>query len=237
MAGDQPRVSVRTTGQTIDDSRLIFAFAHDLRTHLRTVLLTLQFVQRGGAAMLPAEDQRMLQEAATAAGEINGLLNAMVAYCDVKAGDTLMNLRLLLQGVLIDLKATLANAGAEIETSNDLDVPVPVELHNVLKELLANACKFRDTGRPLGIRIATRLISDDTLEVTVADNGLGVAPVYLEKIFSPFQRLHSRDTFPGHGLGLAICRRTAAAWGGAINAEPGIEHGLTVRVTVPVDPA
>jgi signal transduction histidine kinase len=218
----------------IDDGRLMFAFAHDLRTHLRTVVISLQLLQRGGAATLPAEDQLMLKEAIAAAGHIDGLVNAMVSYCDPSAGNGEMNLGLVLRGILIERKSALADAGAQVEVSNDLDAPVPVALGSVLKELLTNACKFRDTNRPLVICIATRLQPDNTLEVVVSDNGLGVAKTYLERIFDPFQRLNSREQFPGYGLGLATCRRIAAVWGGTVAADSG-EGGLSVRVTVPID--
>lgn len=220
----------------IDDSRLMFAFAHDVRTYLRTVLISLQLIQRGGAAMLPAEDQLMLKEALSAAGDINELLNAMMAYVDAKSDHALMNLPLLLQGVLIERKAALQQAGAEVEVANDLDLPVPVALQNVLKELLTNAGKFRDPERPLRIRIATGLAQDETLEITVSDNGPGVPPSFHDKIFTPFQRLHSREKFPGFGLGLPTCRRIAAAWGGSITTESVPAGGLTVRVTVPPQP-
>ena len=223
----------KTAETIIGDSRLMFALAHDVRTHLRTVLINLQLIQRGGAAALPADDQRMLQEAVAAGGEINGLMNAMVAYCDASAGDGEMGLALLLRGLLIEWKGALANAGAEVELSNDADPSVPLALANVVKELLTNACKFRDAERPLRIRIATRITSDKTLQIAVSDNGIGVPAAYLQKIFEPSHRVHSRDPFPGPGLGLATCRRIADAWGGAIAAESG-ERGLRVRLTVPI---
>jgi signal transduction histidine kinase len=217
----------------MDDGRLMFAFAHDLRTHLRTVLTRIQLVQRGGGTVLPEEEQLWLQEAATAVGDIGGLLNAMVAYLDVEGVDDATDLRLTLQGVLIERKAALVEAGAEVEVQNELDVRVPERLRSVLKELLTNACKFRDPSRPLRIRIATRLASDGTLDIAVTDNGLGVAPDYLERIFTPLQHLHSRDKVPGYGFGLATCRRIATIWGGTLSAEAAPGSGLTVRATLP----
>ena len=224
-----------TPPPALDDARLMFSFAHDLRTHLRTVRINLQLVQRGGAAAtLPDDDQRMLQEAVNAAGQIDSLMNAMAAFCDVSSEDatTRMNLDLLVRGLLLERKAALAEGGAAMEVQNIVTAPVPVSLKSVLKELLTNACRFRDPSRPLRIRIESQETADNGLEVFVADNGLGVDSPYLEKIFEPFQRLHSRDMFPGHGLGLSTCRRIAAVWGGTVAAITG-DGGLRVRVTVP----
>ena len=217
--------------QGLDDSRLMFAFAHDLRAHLRTVLTRIQLVQRGGGDRLHGHELAMLQEAATAAGEIGGLLNAMMAYLDVQASEGTRDLRILLQGTLLERKAALQAAGAEVEVANDLQVSVPAGLQSVLKELITNACKFREPKRPLRIRIAAQSTSVDGLEIAVTDNGLGVPAEYVEKIFSPFQRLHSRDDFPGHALGLATCRRLAATWGGTVSAQHIPDGGLTIRVT------
>ena len=211
----------------------MFAFAHDLRTHLRTVVTRIQLVQRRGGAGLSSDDQAMLQEAVTAAGEISGLLNATMAYYDAGAREGVTGLSLLLRGLLLERKAALAAAGAEVEVRNELDAQVPAGLQAVLKELLTNACKFHHSDRAPRIRLTTRLVSNRTLEIEVSDNGPGVAPADLEKIFIPFQRLHPRGQFPGHGLGLATSRRVAAEWGGTVTAEASAEGGLTVRVTVP----
>lgn len=219
----------------LDDGRLIFAFAHDLRSHLRTVLTRIQLVQRGSGATLSDGDQSMLRQAVNAVGDISGLLDSMVAYCDAKADGNVIKLGLLLQGVLLERKAALLAAEGEVRVTSDVNVDVPTVLQTVLKELLTNSCKFRNEHRRLHIAITTRRTSDDVLEIAVTDNGLGVDPIDLGKIFLPFQRLHSRDEFDGDGLGLATCRRIAEACGGTIAAESGPDGGLTVRVTVPID--
>ncbi len=221
----------------LEDTRLVFTFAHDVRTYLRTVLTRIQLVQNSETAVLPREDQLMLQEAVSAARSIDGLLTAMVAYCEGTTDEGTENLRLLLRGVFIECKAALAEVGAEVQlpdpASNYPDLPVPVELKTVLKELLTNACRFRSAGRRPRILVASRMVPAG-VEISVSDNGMGVDRAYLEKIFAPFYRLHSRDEFPGYGLGLAICRRIVERWGGTIAAETGQENGLTVRITVPV---
>jgi signal transduction histidine kinase len=211
----------------------MFAFAHDLRSYLRTIRTRLELAQSGASSKMTDDARSLLAEAAGAAREIDSLLNAMVAYCSVRPSNSVTSLSLIFRGLLIEQKSALASAGAEIGVANSLDLPAPAALSAVLGEVVTNACKFRDSSRPLRIRIETRLTPDNTLEVSVSDNGLGIAPSDLERIFAPFHRLHSQAEFPGHGLGLALCRRIAQTWGGDILAQSRAEGGATFVVTVP----
>src|SRR5437899_1837048 len=94
----------------LSDSRLMFAFAHDIRAFLRTILTRVQMVQLGGGAQLPESDRAYLDEAAVAAGDMNRLLNAMVSYYDITPTPETMGLRLILRGVLLDCKPMLTEA-------------------------------------------------------------------------------------------------------------------------------
>ena len=68
------------------------------------------------------------------------------------------------------------------------------------------------------------------------DNGIGVDPVYAERIFKVFKRLHGRDEYPGNGIGLAVCARIVAHYGGRIWAEGQAGQGATFRFTVSAEP-
>ena len=71
--------------------------------------------------------------------------------------------------------------------------------------------------------------------MTVSDNGIGIDQRYAERIFEPFVRLHSRTEYPGHGLGLAMCRNIVRSWGGEVKAIVGPEPGLSVSVRIPLN--
>jgi signal transduction histidine kinase len=211
----------------------MYAFAHDLRGHLRTVITRIQLVQRRGGGTLPQEDQGLLCEAGKSAGDIDGLMNSMLSLVDPEVVTDETSLPLLIQGSLIELESNLVEAGAEVAVDNSLDIPVPAGLRSVLKELVTNACKFRDTARPLKIHIAADMTPEGLVRLAVTDNGTGVTPPYLEKIFMPFARLHAQGDYPGHGLGLAICRRVMSGMNGDIHAQAPAEGGLSLHISFP----
>ncbi len=70
-------------------------------------------------------------------------------------------------------------------------------------------------------------------ELCVADNGIGIDPHHEERIFKMFQRLHGRDSYPGTGIGLAICKKIVERHGGTIDVSPRDGGGSVFRVTLP----
>ena len=74
----------------------------------------------------------------------------------------------------------------------------------------------------------------DLYEITVEDNGIGFDEIYADRIFTAFQRLHSRESYDGTGIGLAICRNIVERHGGSITASSTLESGSIFTVSLPV---
>ncbi len=217
-----------------DDNQLMFAFAHDLRAHLRTMLTRVQLLQTGGAALLPESDRQYLDQAVAAARDMDSLITSMTAYWDAGIGDGGTDqLSLLLRGVLLEMKAPLAAVDASVTLTNECDTSVPNALHAVLKELLANSCRFRSAERKLQIRIVARQAGEQ-IEISVEDNGTGVETGFHDRLFVPFRRMHPRAGYPGSGLGLARCRKIVEAYGGTIRAAASGDAGLAVTLKLPL---
>jgi signal transduction histidine kinase len=115
-------------------------------------------------------------------------------------------------------------------------------MRQLLQNLIGNALKFFRPGAPPRVRVSAQRESRNDLvgpahreacRLSIEDNGIGFDEKYLDRIFTPFQRLHSRESYKGTGMGLAICRRIAERHGGAITArsEPGV--GSTFIVVLP----
>ncbi len=162
----------------------------------------------------------------------------MVAFCSVRSPLQRSRLATVVQGALLDVRKPLNEAHARVEAPKPPDVLVPDSLQAVLKELLTNSCKFLRPQEPLLVRLSWDERSGDNgavLEMTVSDNGIGVDPQYASRILDPFERLHPRTEYRGHGLGLAISRRIARAWGGDITVIPSAEPGLSLMVRIPLE--
>lgn len=109
----------------------------------------------------------------------------------------------------------------------------PILLATVLRNLIGNSIKFQQPDNVPTVEIRATP-GNGWWEVEVCDNGIGLDAEWKEQVFLAFQRLHSRDRYPGNGLGLTICRKIVEeVHGGAIRAEPSPMGGTCVRFTLP----
>ena len=113
-------------------------------------------------------------------------------------------------------------------------VPVanPRLLEQILINLVDNAFKYHRRGVPPRVTVSSCEEGDDIV-IRVADNGIGIAPEFHEKIFDVFQRLHNETDIPGTGIGLAIARKGAHLMGGEIAIESAPGQGSTFRIVLP----
>ena len=144
--------------------------------------------------------------------------------------------------VLSDLETTVERAGATVDVG---DLPTidadEVQMRQLLLNLLTNALKFRKEDVPPAIRIDARIVgaADETggtfqtCVLTVGDNGVGFENKYADRIFTIFQRLHSRSEYEGTGIGLATCRKIAERHHGTIAAKGELGEGAVFTVCLP----
>jgi len=138
--------------------------------------------------------------------------------------------------VVSDLAAAIDEAGASV-THDDLPTlrADPTQLRQLFQNLIANGIKFHRPGQAPSVQVfAAR--EDRAWNFSVTDNGIGIEPQYLERIFKMFQRLHGRDAYPGTGIGLAICKKIVERHGGWIRVESEPGHGTTFQFMLPLEP-
>src|SRR5262249_39649112 len=119
----------------------------------------------------------------------------------------------VLSDAIANLRSDIDIAGATVECQ-----PLPVlsvnrqQMVQVFQNLVANALKFRSTRIPRVLISAQE--TGDCLRILVEDNGIGIEPRDINRIFGMFQRLHSEREYPGLGIGLALCQQIVRAHGG-----------------------
>jgi signal transduction histidine kinase len=210
--------------------------SHDLQGPLATIGMHAELLQRRLGT--EKEQEAMLAERiVTSSRSMTALVRDLLAYS--RAGNTKPShervaLDEIVARAIDNLAAPIAEAGAEVGAEPLPDVLGDrAMLSQVFQNLIANAVKFCDGGRPI-VLVRAEPEGEHRVRVSVEDCGIGIAPEEADRIFRPFHRLHGDDRYEGSGIGLAICRRVVEAHGGRIWAEPRPEGGTAFRLTLPL---
>ncbi len=224
-----------------------YVASHDLQEPLRKIQTFSDRLQSRLASSLDTASGDYLQRMSRAALRMQTLIDDLLAYSRAGTKPANMhevNLCSVVASVIDDLQERVDAAAASIEVGALPTIRAdPTQMRQLLQNLLANALKFRAEGRRCQIRIHARerVPSDDAeatrWELCVEDNGIGFDEGYAERIFAPFQRLHSRNVFEGTGIGLAIVRRIAERHGGSVRAEGRTGQGARFIVTLSAAPS
>jgi signal transduction histidine kinase len=139
--------------------------------------------------------------------------------------------------VLVDLELKIDETGASVAIGNLPTVAAdPVQMRQLLQNLLENALKFRRDGVVPEVEVSAR-VGDGIAELTVRDNGLGFEAQYAKRIFRAFERLNGTSAYPGTGIGLALCRKIVERHHGMISADSELGSGATFTVRLPLEHA
>lgn len=217
-----------------DLERFAYAASHDLAEPLRTISSFSQLALRDAGEQLGDRPRRHLGHVIEAAERQRALIDAMLGYSRVgrrALAPQPVDLGALVGDTVTVLDAQLAEQGATV-TADALPVVTgdPVELGQLLQNLISNAVKFHG-DEPPRVHVGGGR-ENGGWHITVRDNGIGIDERHRARIFEMFQRLHSRADYAGTGIGLALCAKIAERHGGAIwvDSEPGA--GSTFHVTL-----
>ncbi len=236
-ASETTKHDTEKPNSNFDAGEFILRACHDLRAATRAVRTQAELIQRGRETPSDSTWGERLGSIVEGAAQIDRLVDGLAAYSVALHTDPSsfrsMSLGIMLRSVLMKLNRELREAGAEV-SYGDLPAVVcnPDRLMQVLENLLRNALSYRGHAAP---RIEITAARDGEFWlISVHDNGKGVEPPFLEKIFMPFERLpDGEQRRTGVGLGLAISRVIVERHGGRIWAESGTEGGTTFRFTLP----
>ena len=217
-------------------SSFAYLAAHELKSPLQAISGFGALLQRVHAPRLDDRGRECVTWIVDGASRMNSLIEDLLAYCAVDRAEAVMG-PVSLESVVVDalnqLKADVVGQDALVEAG---PLPVvtgdPVQLVQLVQNLLANALKFVEAGRVPQVKVSAERAGQAWV-VTVADNGIGVAEPARERIFDMFERLHPRDRYTGTGIGLSICKRIIERRGGRIWVEDNSGGGSRFCFSIP----
>lgn len=220
--------------------------SHDLQEPLRKIQAFGDRLQTRCATELGEQGRDYLVRMLASAGRMRSLIDALLTFSRVTTKAQPfeeVNLAATTEDVVSDLENQVQRGGGHIEVGEMPTLEAdPLQMRQLIQNLIGNGLKFSRPEVPPVVRIASRLLeaSGDNgeeiprCEISVNDNGIGFEEVYLDRIFELFQRLHGRQEYEGTGMGLAIVRKIVERHGGTITARSTPGNGATFLVTLPL---
>ena len=227
-------------------SAFLANMSHELRTPLNAIIGFCEILLEDRAH----EDTADLQKIRSSADHLLAIISDVLDLSKIEAGKMDINVEVFPVAAVVDTVMTAMAPQAE-KKRNSLKLRCPRELgtiktdrtklHQILSNLLSNACKFTEGGR---VELTVQLSFADQrrwFEFAVVDTGIGIAPETIDRLFAPFMQADTSTTrkYGGTGLGLAISRHFARMLGGDIQvrSEPGKGSTFTLRLPAEaVDP-
>ncbi len=211
-----------------------YVASHDLQEPLRMVASYVGLLERRYRGRLDSDADDFIEFAVDGARRMQLLLNGLLDLSRVGTRGRELEpteSEAALGDALINLEQAIGEAGAEVSHE-----PLPtvlgdrMQLTQLFQNLISNAVKFNTSDRP---RVAVSVSRAGSMwEFAVADNGIGIDPAHFDRIFQVFQRLHTRETYEGTGIGLSVCRKIVERHGGTIRPESAKGQGTTFRFTL-----
>ena len=220
-------------------SAFLATMSHELRTPLNAIIGYQSLLKEGIEGKLNEGQLSQLTRIRASADHLLGLIDEVLTFSRVEAGKEIVhreetNLRKIVKSAVSMVTPLADSKGLGLRAEGD-DAQLytdPGKVRQILLNLLSNAIKFSDGGE---VVVRSR-VEGKAVEVSVIDDGIGISPENLQKIFDPFWQVEQRSTrkVGGTGLGLSVSRSLARLIGGEIAVETGFGKGSTFTLTLPV---
>ena len=214
-----------------------YVASHDLREPLRMVSSYVSLLARRYSDKLDGDALEFIAFAKDGARRMDRLILDLLEYSRIgRISQPVepVDLSESLTEALRNLEAAIADTKTRVEQNGPLPsvLAVPSEMGRLLQNLVGNAIKYRSIERDPEIHISAEDAGANWV-ICVADNGIGIAPEYYERVFGIFQRLHAHGEFEGTGIGLAVCRKIVQHSGGCIWVESVPGEGSRFYFSLP----
>jgi PAS domain S-box-containing protein len=227
-----------------------YVASHDLQEPLRKIITYGSLLRERSASSMDASARSRLDKIMASAARMSNLINDLLNFSRLLKEEhqfTLTDLNGVLNNVLNDFELTIEEKKAVIHRDNLPTIEAsPQQMNQLFYNLLSNALKFSKNDELPVISFRSRLVAKEELpqltdleagylyyDITVTDNGIGFGKEHSDQIFEVFKRLHTREIYPGSGIGLALCRKIAMNHQGDIFAESEEGKGSTFHILLP----
>ncbi|MDP8966883.1 MAG: ATP-binding protein [Cyanobacteriota bacterium] len=217
--------------------KFAYVASHDLQEPLNQVANFVELLAMRYDDELDEDAKEFIGFAVDGVSLMQTLIDDVLVYSkvDLKGIEwELTEVETALHKALSNLRGRISETGAEITyDSMPTIVADSTQLMQLFQNLLGNAIKFKKKDETPQIHVGVQRQEDNWL-FSVQDNGIGFDPQFADRIFVIFQRLHTRDEYPGSGMGLAICKKIVECHRGQIWVESELGKGATFFFTIPV---
>jgi signal transduction histidine kinase len=211
-----------------------YAVSHDLKGPLRALRNYADFLFEDLADSLSGDQKKYIEGMKTAVDQGDRLINDLLDFSRLD--------KVVVEAEPIDLSDLVTEIRSFLNLSAEVQIVVNPKwpalysdrtlLKQILQNLISNAVKFNHR-HPKRIQIVCQQARNDHIEISVRDNGIGIASQYQEQIFRIFQRLHTDREYEGTGIGLAIVQKAAQKIGGLVRLESVPGKGSTFYLRLP----
>ena len=217
-----------------DMQAFAYSVSHDLRAPLRAIEGFSKILLEDFASELSAEAQRFLKHIVSNTETLSTQIDDLLKY--YRAGKNSPAYAAVdLDSVCREILSTLPREEADrVKITATLPTVSgdPVQLREILAQLISNGLKFSKNARNPAVEISARTEKEAT-RVSIRDYGVGFDPKHSSKLFQVFHKLHAGTDFPGNGIGLAIVKRLVLAHGGCVEADAAPQEGATFSISLP----
>ena len=226
--------------------------SHDLKEPLRKIQTFSSRISEDEEVQLSLQGKKYFGIIQNSVSRMQLLIDDLLTYSKTNETDRtfhIIDLNEMMKDIQDDFKEILEEKSADLVIVGSLCKvnAIPFQLRQLLHNLISNSIKYSCQDRTPFIRVSCSLLKakdiaeadlsemKDYCHISITDNGIGFDPIYKEKIFEVFQRLHTKEKYSGTGIGLAIVKRIVENHKGAITVTSEINDGSTFNIYLPIN--
>ncbi|MEM9265524.1 MAG: ATP-binding protein [Cyanobacteria bacterium P01_F01_bin.13] len=213
-----------------------YVVSHDLQQPLQSIFGFAKLLAYTYRDQLDAPVNQYIHQIINASQHMAQLIQDLLTYATVGQSEQLcdpIDCNQVMEKVLAELQQSIHESHADIIIDG---LPIicanETQLSQLFQNLLSNALKYQSAEQPPQVQVSAEHQKNEWL-FKVHDNGIGIQPEYFDQIFQIFRRLHTKDEYPGTGIGLATCKKIVESHGGRIWVDSKPTLGTTFFFTLP----